>query len=91
MVVVKNTFIGFSLSSGKSLKDPKEYVAYLNELKNMEPAYMRFTIDKRMRKPQSALRNLIQCSDRSTECLQYVEDTGLYSLALQLYKEDPDM
>lgn len=77
--------------SGKSLKDPKEYVAYLNELRAMDPAYMRFTIDKRQRKPQSALSNLAQCPDRRDECLQYVKDTGLYTLALELLKDQPDM
>lgn len=57
----------------------------------MDPAYMRFTIDKRQRKPLSALSNLAQCPDRRDECLQYVKDTGLYTLALELFKDQPDM
>lgn len=57
----------------------------------MDPAYMRFTIDKRQRKPLSALGNLAQCPDRRDECLQYVKDTGLYTLALELFKDQPDM
>lgn len=79
------------MCTGKSLKDPKEYVAYLNELKMMDEAYMRFTIDKRLRKPQSALRNLAQCAERQTECLQYVKDTQLFALAVELFQNQPDM
>uniref|UniRef100_A0A1B6LZ87 Elongator complex protein 1 n=1 Tax=Graphocephala atropunctata TaxID=36148 RepID=A0A1B6LZ87_9HEMI len=76
--------------AGKSHKDPKEYVTYLNELREMDPAYMRFTIDKRLRKPQSALRNLSQCRDRTEECLEYVKSTELYTLALELFKDRPN-
>lgn len=53
---------------------------------------MKFTIDKKLRKPHSALRNLAQCVDsHSTELLQYVQDTRLYTLALQLFKDKPEM
>uniref|UniRef100_A0A1B6JQ08 IkappaB kinase complex-associated protein n=1 Tax=Homalodisca liturata TaxID=320908 RepID=A0A1B6JQ08_9HEMI len=76
--------------AGKSLKDPKEYVPYLTKLQQMDPAYMRFTIDKRLRKPQSALRNLVQCKDRTEECIQYVKSSGLYTLALELFKDQPE-
>ncbi|XP_054288368.1 elongator complex protein 1 isoform X2 [Macrosteles quadrilineatus] len=77
--------------AGKTLKDPKEYVPYLNELRSMDPPFMRFTIDKRLRKTKSALRNLAQCADKGEECLQYVQETGLYNLGLQLFKNQTQM
>lgn len=76
--------------AGKSQKDPKEYVAYLNELREMEPAYMKFTIDKRLHKPESAVKNLSQCEgeERFNEILAYIKEHNVYVLAMNLFKNN---
>lgn len=76
--------------AGKSQKDPKEYVAYLNELREMEPAYMKFTIDKRLHKPESAVKHLALCEgeEKFDEILAYVKTNGVYVLAMNLYKNN---
>ena len=73
------------LVASKSQKDPKEYLAFLNTLRQMEPFYQRFTVDKHLRKWESALFNLIQCpDDHADELLQFVTQQGLFKEALLL-------
>lgn len=73
------------LVASKSQKDPKEYLAFLNTLRQMESNYQRFTVDKHLRKWESALFNLIQCpDDHSDELLQFVKNQGLFKEALAL-------
>ncbi|KAJ1675513.1 putative elongator complex protein 1 [Spiromyces aspiralis] len=52
----------------KSQRDPREYLAYLSELKALEPeAYRRFRIDKDLGRNERALANLVECHKGSTE------------------------
>lgn len=76
----------------KSQKDPKEYVAYLNELRQMETNYMKYTIDKRLRKYNSALTHLAQCQGDAVfqECVSLIIDHSLYALSLQLFQGHQD-
>uniref|UniRef100_A0A1B6CIT4 Elongator complex protein 1 n=1 Tax=Clastoptera arizonana TaxID=38151 RepID=A0A1B6CIT4_9HEMI len=76
--------------AAKSQKDPKEYVAYLNKLREMEPNYMKYTIDKQLRKYNSALTHIAACKDDSQfeECLTLIKEHTLYSLSLQLFHHD---
>lgn len=72
------------LVASKSQKDPKEYLAFLNKLREMEPNYQRYSVDKHLRKWESALSHLIQCPDDHTdELFQFVLNQGLYKEALR--------
>lgn len=71
------------LVASKSQKDPKEYLAFLNKLRQMESNYQRYCIDNHLRKWNSALQHLIKCSeDHNDELLQFVVNQGLYREAL---------
>ncbi|KAJ1530829.1 hypothetical protein ONE63_005675 [Megalurothrips usitatus] len=71
------------LVASKSQKDPKEYLAFLNKLRQMEINYQRYNIDKHLRKWESALLHLIKCPDNhEDELLQFVMNQGLYREAL---------
>lgn len=60
----------------------------MNELREMDPAYMKFTIDKRLHKPESAVKNLAQCDgeEKFDEILTYIKAHGVYVLAMNLYE-----
>lgn len=45
------------------LQDPKEYLAFLNNLRKLELNYQRFTIDKHLRRWSSALSNIAKCGE----------------------------
>lgn len=69
--------------ASKSQKDPKEYLAFLNKLRQMEENYQRYSIDKHLRKWESALIHLIKCpDDHNSELLQFVINQDLFREAL---------
>ncbi|XP_054647824.1 elongator complex protein 1 [Dunckerocampus dactyliophorus] len=73
----------------KSQKDPKEYLPFLNMLKNLEVNYQRYTIDKHLRRYRKALLHLSKCGEEHfPEALQLVKEQTLYSEALRLYPAD---
>merc|ERR1719481_1152779 len=52
----------------KSQKDPKEYLPFLNNFKQMEEPYRKFSIDQHLKRTESALRHISKCEDRFEEC-----------------------
>ncbi|KAK3927591.1 Elongator complex protein 1 [Frankliniella fusca] len=71
------------LIASKSQKDPKEYLAFLNKLRQMEENYQRYSVDKHLRKWESALVNLIKSpGDHKLELLNFVINQDLYREAL---------
>ncbi|MED6250908.1 hypothetical protein ATANTOWER_014919, partial [Ataeniobius toweri] len=73
----------------KSQKDPKEYLPFLNMLKNLEPNYQRYTIDKHLKRYRKALVHLSKTGEEHfTEVLQLVKEQKLFSEALKLYTTD---
>uniref|UniRef100_A0A8C9YDU8 Elongator complex protein 1 n=1 Tax=Sander lucioperca TaxID=283035 RepID=A0A8C9YDU8_SANLU len=73
----------------KSQKDPKEYLPFLNMLKNLEPNYQRYTIDKHLKRYRKALHHLSKCGEEHfREALLLVKEQKLYSEALRLYPTD---
>ncbi|XP_053559202.1 elongator complex protein 1 [Bombina bombina] len=73
----------------KSQKDPKEYLPFLNKLKQMETNYQRYTIDKHLKRYKKALGHLSKCGpEHFTEFLNLVKDQCLYTEALALYSKD---
>lgn len=75
----------------KSQKDPKEYVAFLNELKQLEENYRKYRIDMHLKRFDSALGHIVKCGvEKLEECLDLIEKHGLYAQALRLFKSDDE-
>lgn len=67
--------------------DPKEYVPYLNELREMDPNYMKFAIDKNFKKYASALTHLAQCNQSTDDdCFAFIEEHNLYREGLNVFQ-----
>lgn len=71
----------------KSQKDPKEYVPFLNELKQLEENYRKYRIDMHLKRFDKALGHIVKCGvEKLEECLDLIEKHGLYAQALRLFK-----
>lgn len=69
----------------KSQKDPKEYVPFLNHLKNLEENYMKFNIDKHLKRYNKALEHIVKLNDKFEECFEFIKKHELYMKALNLF------
>ncbi|KAF6208650.1 hypothetical protein GE061_017108, partial [Apolygus lucorum] len=77
--------------AGKSQMDPKEYVPYLNTLREMDPHYMKFSIDKSLKKYSSALSHLASCGiTREEECFAFINDHCLYREGLAIFGKNDE-
>lgn len=75
----------------KSQKDPKEYVPFLNELKQLEENYRKYRIDMHLKRFDKALGHIVKCGvEKLEECLDLIEKHGLYAQALRLFKPDDE-
>lgn len=75
----------------KSQKDPKEYVPFLNELKQLEENYRKYRIDMHLKRFDKALGHIVKCGvEKLEECLDLIEKQGLYAQALRLFKSDDE-
>ena len=72
----------------KSQKDPKEYVPFLNELKNLEENYMKYSIDKHLKRYSSALVHLSHVTGKFDEFINFAKEHELYSQAITLFKHN---
>lgn len=71
----------------KSQKDPKEYLPFLNELKQFEENYRKYRIDNHLKRYEKALEHIVKCgAEKLEECLELVEKHNLYTQALRLFK-----
>lgn len=73
-----------------SQKDPKEFLPYLKELENLPPVIMRYTIDLRLQRHESALKHMFSAGEGHHEgCLNLMKDNPqLFPLGLQLFAKD---
>lgn len=71
----------------KSHKDPKEYLPFLNELKQLEENYRKYRIDNHLKRYNKALEHIVKCGvEKLEECLELIEKHNLYTQALRLFK-----
>lgn len=71
----------------KSQKDPKEYLPFLNELKQLEENYRKYRIDNHLKRYHKALEHIVKCGvEKLEECLDLIEKHSLYTQALRLFK-----
>ena len=72
-----------------SQKDPREYVAFLRELRAKTPeAYQRFCVDDHLGRHTKALHSLVRVDGRTDEALAYMVEHKLYREALDAYAHD---
>lgn len=70
--------------------DPKEYLPFLQELKNLDKYYQRYRIDDHLKRYEKALRNLSQAGDEHfDELLRYMKSHDLYLTAIEEYANRP--
>lgn len=75
----------------KSQKDPKEYLPFLNELKQLEENYRKYRIDNHLKRHQKALEHIVKCGvEKLEECLDLIEKHNLYTQALRLFKSSDE-
>jgi elongator complex protein 1 len=66
--------------------DPKEYLPFLQELKNFEKYYQRFKIDDHLKRYEKAIKNLSLAGDQHfEELLNYMQTHSLYHIAIEEY------
>jgi len=70
--------------------DPKEYMAFLNELSQMEENFRRYRIDIYIKQFNKALKHLSMCPDKFSNCLELIRKHELYSEALSIYPKNTD-
>ncbi|XP_071964263.1 elongator complex protein 1-like [Antedon mediterranea] len=76
--------------AAKSQKDPKEYLPFLNNLKNLEANYRMYSIDKHLGRFSKALDHISKCPEHFDECLALIKEHKLHSLALSLFTYNTD-
>ncbi|KAJ6635662.1 Elongator complex protein 1 [Pseudolycoriella hygida] len=73
--------------AAKSQKDPKEYLPFLNELKQLDETYRKFKIDLYLKRYRKALQHIVKCAeDKFDECLQIANSEKLHAEAMRLYE-----
>lgn len=73
-----------------SQRDPKEYLPELERLRALPPPLMRYEIDQRLRRFDSALRNLAAAGPEQFDaCVRLAAAHGLFDTALQLFPPPP--
>ena len=71
----------------KSQKDPKEYIPFLNELKNFEENYRKYKVDEHLKRYERALEHIVKCGiEKLEECLELIDKRKLHAKALRLFK-----
>jgi elongator complex protein 1 len=66
--------------------DPKEYLPFLQELKNFEKYYQRYKIDDHLKRYEKAIKNLSLAGDQHfDELLKYMQTHSLYHIAIEEY------
>ncbi len=73
----------------KSQKDPKEYLPFMNELKNIDSEdYKKYKIDMHLKRYCSALKNIAKCGpEHLEECIELVKNQRLYLDAMKLFSQ----
>jgi elongator complex protein 1 len=74
-----------------SQKDPKEYIPFLLNLKNMDKYVQRYTIDIHLKRWELALENIKILNDEKVfeeVGLKVIEENNLFKYALNLFGKD---
>lgn len=75
--------------AGRSQKDPREYLPFLDTLQRIEDVdYRYYSIDKYLKRFAKAIGHIVKCGvDRVDEALEVVVDHSLYRKAMDAYEK----
>ncbi|XP_014224134.1 elongator complex protein 1 [Trichogramma pretiosum] len=79
-----------TLIAEKAQKDPKEYVPFLNDLAQLDDHYMKFSIDKYLKRYSSALDHIAKLPEKFDECLKFIDTHKLFAKAMRLFNKQPE-
>lgn len=72
-------------------KDPREFLPYLNSLKEMDPQYMRFKVQYDLKEYELALKEISQADPKYfKDALAMIKKQRLYRHALRCYSDQPE-
>ncbi|KAJ3362869.1 hypothetical protein GGF32_005270 [Allomyces javanicus] len=75
----------------RSQKDPREYLAFLGELKQLPDAYRKYRIDTHLERFPRAFAHLLDAGDAYfAEAIAFMQRHGLYAQAIKYYSTRPD-
>ena len=78
-----------TLVATQTQKDPKEYVPYLYELKQLEPEYMKYKIHLELKNYDKAVKKLAKAGEQYfEEALVLIKKNRLFKQALDYYTHD---
>lgn len=78
-----------TLVATQTQKDPKEYVPYLQELKSLDPIYMKFKIHLDLKQFDKAVKKLAKGGAQYfDEAMVVVRKQRLFKQALEYFKDD---
>ncbi|GBG58830.1 hypothetical protein CBR_g230 [Chara braunii] len=79
-----------AMVASHSQRDPKEFLPFLQELEAMPPPLLRYTIDKKLNRMDSALRNLAEAGPaHHKECVALVRThVELFPVAMELFSRN---
>ncbi|XP_077256116.1 elongator complex protein 1 isoform X1 [Temnothorax americanus] len=76
------------IASESSKEDPKEYIPFLNNLKKLDPNYMKYSINVHLKRYELALENLSKDPTKFEECLNLIRNHKLYKAAIKLFEKN---
>ncbi|XP_077276979.1 putative elongator complex protein 1 [Temnothorax americanus] len=76
------------IASESSKEDPKEYIPFLNNLKKLDPNYMKYSINVHFKRYELALEHLSKDPTKFEECLNLIRNQKLYQAAIKLFKKN---
>lgn len=74
--------------ASKSQKDPKEYIPFLNDFRNLDENYMKYSIDLHLKRYESALEHIAKEPNRFNEAVNLIHNHNLYAKALKLFEKE---
>ena len=81
-----------TLVATQTQKDPKEYIPYLQSLRNMEPLYMQYTIQSDLKNFSEALSIISKGGEKYfDESLKMIKKNRLFKQALTDYEQFPEL
>ena len=81
----------FLMIASKSQKDPKEYLALLEKLNQIESFdYKCYKIDIHLKRYKKALKHISKCDQHFEECLQLIRNHSLYRDSVVLFENSSE-
>lgn len=74
----------------KSIKDPKEYMPFLNNLVELNEHDMKYEINRYLKRYDKALEHVSKIPGKFDECLKFIKIHGLYAKGLKFFNSNSE-